>query len=366
MIGKRLTEWWRDLARGDRAEVWPRAAGIGFLVLLSVLYGIASSLALWLRSLAPRRVRVPVISVGNVVAGGTGKTPLVIYLARLLAKDRDDVAIVSRGYGRNGRGTVVVSRGERPLVGWEEAGDEPYLMAVLTKGVGIVVATRRAAGVRYAVKRMRAGVILLDDAFQHVQLARDLDIVTLDARRPLGNGHLLPGGILREHPHGLRRAHLLVATRCDAEGDPASEVRRVAAAFAPGADVVETRMKPVELWSISTGEKVSLSSARREPVLVLSSIGDPADFERTVERLGFEIAGVRSFPDHYRYGPEDLRSIESLARSCGAGAIVTTEKDSVRLTAWRPAVPLLAIGIELEFVRGEEIMRESVETVLGE
>lgn len=359
-MDSRLADWWRPLARGERTERWPRAAGIAFLVLLSVPYGIAVSTFLWLRSLRPRRTSVPVISVGNIVAGGTGKTPLVVHLARLLARRRADVAIVSRGYGRRSRGTVVVSRGERPLVDWEEAGDEPYLMAVLTGGVAIVVSNRRSAGIRYAVKRMRAGVILLDDAFQHVQTARDLDIVTVDASRPLGNGHLLPGGILREHPHGLRRADLIVATRCDAEDAGASEVTRVAAAFAPGVPIVETRMKPVEIWSVSNGEKVRLSDVRRRPVLALSSIGNPADFERTLARLGIRIAAVRSMPDHHRYTPDDLGSIEDLVRECGAGAVLTTEKDAVRLSGWRPCVPLLALGIELEIIRGERLLRDAV------
>jgi tetraacyldisaccharide 4'-kinase len=336
---------------------------VWLLVLGSVIYGILSSLVLWLRAARPASFDVPIVSVGNLTTGGTGKTPFVIYLARRLARAGRTVAVVSRGYRRSGGGVVVVSRGDRPLVRWHEAGDEPYLIALVTKGIRVVVAARRADGVRYAVGRLGADVVLLDDGFQHVELGRDLDILVVDAAHPLGNGHLLPAGVLREHPLGVRRAGLLVATRCDAAGG-ASRVARTLGALVPGVPIVETRMKPVEFWDVTSGATLSPSSLRGAAAFALSGIADPEGFERTLEAFDIHLAGRLFFPDHHRFTAGDLALVEEAVRAARASVILTTEKDAVRLAGWSPPVPLVALGIELEVLAGErglarEIGRES-------
>jgi len=362
--GARVQRWWRRVAGGDDDA---RGVGVvlqGFLVLVSVLYGIVSSILLWLRSARPARASVPVVSVGNLTVGGTGKTPLVVHIARLLSDEGRRVAIVSRGYGRSGRGTVVVSRGERPVVRWREAGDEPYLMALLTKGVSVLAAARRADGIRHAVEKLRADVILLDDAYQHVQLARDLDIVAADARRPVGNGHLLPGGVLREHPLGIGRADLIVATRCDA-ADGARHVERTIGMLAGGAPIVETRMKPVELWELPAGNAMEVSGLVGKTVLALSSIANPDDFERTLRNLGIKPADHVALPDHHCYRRRDLAFIEKLVDELRAEAIVTTEKDAVRLAEWNAPVPVVALGIEIEILRGEEHLRRALRAAVS-
>jgi len=360
------TDRWRRIAGGREA---PRGAGVvlqAVLVFLSLIYGIPAMLLLWLRAARRVRLPVPVISVGNLVVGGTGKTPFVIYLARRLAREGRRVAVVSRGYGRRSRGIVVVSRGERPVVRWEEAGDEPYLVALLTKGVIVVVAERRADGVRYAVDHLGADAILLDDAFQHVQLRRDLDIVVADAEFPVGNGHLLPGGILREHPLGIGRADLIVATRADGPAG-ARRVSRTIGALAPAAAVIETRMKPVELWDVGSGKTVKASELREGRILAVSSIANPEFFETMLEELGFDVAVRSSFPDHHRYGARDLARLEDAIEASGAAAVVTTEKDAVRLAEWCPSVPLVALGIELEVTRGEDSLARALErTIMGD
>jgi tetraacyldisaccharide 4'-kinase len=356
---EKMTAWWVRVARGQDDVRGAEAALAGLLVLISVVYGVAASLSLWIRGLAPARFEVPVVSVGNLVTGGTGKTPLIVYLARRLAKAGRSVAVVSRGYGREGRAVVLVSRGDRPLVSWHKAGDEPYLVALLTKGVHVVVAARRSRGVRYAVEKLGADVILLDDAFQHVQIARDLDIVVADAVSPVGNGHLLPGGMLREHPLGVRRADLLVATRCGGEVG-ARVVAHTLGALAPEVPVVATRMKPVELWDVLTGRSIELAKLRREGVLALSSIANPGDFHDTARRLGLSVVAKVAMPDHHRYTASDLAAIEKTIRSSGAGAVLTTEKDAVRLSGWRPAVPVIALGIELAIVEGAKTLSEAL------
>lgn len=361
--GARVADWWRRVT-GDGTELTrSEAALLGVLVLLSIPYGIVSSALLWARALRRFRSPVPVISVGNIVAGGAGKTPLTTYLARVLAKKGRSVSIVSRGYGRRSRGTVVVSRGEGPIVEWPEAGDEPYLMALLTRGVGIVVSERRRDGVRCAVEKLGADAILLDDAFQHVGLHRDLDIVAVDAARPVGNGHLLPGGPLREHPSGVGRADILVATRCD-RADGAARVSGSLGPLTRGAPIVETRMKPVEFWDVGTGETVSATEMREVSCLALSSIADPGDFERTLERLHVKVAGRLALPDHHDYSEADVAVVLEAAREVGADAIVTTEKDAVRLRPWRSRLQLVALGIELKVTGGKEHLAAALNRVL--
>jgi tetraacyldisaccharide 4'-kinase len=358
-LGSRANAWWSGVAWGREEAHGARLAVFGVLVLLSLLYGVASSIGLWLRSVRRTRFSVPVISVGNLVVGGTGKTPLVIYLARLLCDSGRSVAVVSRGYGRARRGTLAVSDGERALVRWEECGDEPYLTALLTKGVSVVVSERRAAAVRYAVDKLGADAILVDDGFQHVGLGRDLDILTVDAAHPVGNGYLLPGGVLRENPLGVRRADLLVVTRADGAGG-AQTVERTLGALVPDTPIIETRMKPAELWDVATGDPVKVREVRKLGALALSSIANPHDFEATLEGIGIRLVSRMAFPDHHRYTEGDLALVGAAVRAAGAEAIVTTEKDAVRLAGWRAPVMLVALGIDLDVVTGRDELARAI------
>ncbi len=342
----------------------PGLYAVWLLVLSSILYGVVSFVVMRVRASRAVVADVPVISVGNLVVGGTGKTPLVVYLARLLVKDGHRVVIVSRGYGRSGAAPVIVSRGERALTGWREAGDEPVLLAMLARGAGVVAAARRADGVRLAVDKLGAGVILLDDGLQHVQLARDLDIVAVDARSPVGNGHLLPAGPLREHPQGIARAGLVIATRCDRSGG-ADSVRRIAAALAPGAPLVETRMRLAELWDVSSGRTVRASDVRGERALAVAGIADPEDFAASLRDLGFELVGLRGFADHHEFTDDDIAGLDADIRRLDASVVLTTEKDAVRLRGWRPSVSLVAVGIDVEVTRGERCVRETLAEALA-
>jgi tetraacyldisaccharide 4'-kinase len=328
--------------------------------MLSVPYGIGSAACSWARALRPARAGVPVISIGNLVAGGTGKTPLTVAIARLLASEGRRVAIVSRGHGRRSRGVLVVSRGDGPAVVWQDSGDEPYLMALLTRGVPVLVARRRIDAVRAALAERPLDAILLDDAFQHVGLARDLDIVAVDASAPLGNGRLLPAGLLREHPLGIARADLIVATRCDQSGGGSRLVARTLGPLAPRAPIVESRMVAAELWDVATGASVPAADLRGVPAVALSSVADPAGFGRTAREAGLTVVAELPFPDHHAYGPADREAVGALATRVGARIIATTEKDAVRLTGWQPPLPLVAVGIELEVTRGRAHLVEAL------
>ncbi len=354
-----ISAWWRDVVYARTVVRPPALFAVWFLVFCSLVYGIISFLAMRLRARGATNATVPVISVGNLVVGGTGKTPLVVYLARLLVSDGHRVVVVSRGYGRTGNAPLIVSRGERALVGWREAGDEPSLISMLARGAGVVVASRRSDGVRVAVENLGAGVILLDDGMQHVQLARDLDIVAVDARSPLGNGHLLPAGALREHPHGVVRAGLIVATRCDRAGG-AANVRRTVGLLAPDVPIVETRMRLAELWDVSNGHSVKAADIRDGTAFAVAGIADPDDFRETLGELGFDVAGLHAFADHHEFTEDDIADLDEELNDLGASVVLTTEKDAVRLRGWRPQVPLVAVGIDIEITHGESHMREAL------
>ncbi len=356
--------WWRDVAYARTDVRPPGLYAVWFLVFCSVVYGIISFLAMRLRARGAVSATVPVISVGNLVVGGTGKTPLVVYLARMLVSDGHRVVVVSRGYGRAGRTPVIVSRGDRALVGWREAGDEPSLISMLARGAGVVVASRRSEGVRVAVEKLRAGVILLDDGMQHVQLARDLDIVAVDARSPLGNGHLLPAGPLREHPLGVMRAGLIVATRCDRAGG-AADVRRTVGSLAPGIPIVETRMRLAELWDVSTERPVRAADIRGGTAFAVAGIADPDDFRETLRELGFHVVGLHAFADHHEFTDDDIAGLDEELDEFGASVVLTTEKDAVRLRGWRPRVPLVAVGIDIEVTRGESLVRDALRRAIA-
>ena len=238
------------------------------------------------------------------------------------------------------------------------------LMAMLTRGAGVVVAAKRADGVDTAVKKLGAGVILLDDGMQHVQLARDLDVVAVDARSPVGNGHLLPAGPLREHPLGIRRAGLVVATRCDRGGT--DSMRRTLRALAPGVPVVETRMRLAELWDVSSGQPVHAVDMRGMSVFAVAGIADPGDFLETIGSLGFDVVAMRAFPDHHEFTDRDLAALDEELAEHNVEVVLTTEKDAVRLRGWRPLVPLVAVGIDIEVTCGDRHIADALRRVVGQ
>ena len=288
------------------------------------------------------RAGVPVVSVGNLVVGGTGKTPIVAWLAARLLADGTRPAIVSRGYGgRAGRGPLLVSSGGGPQCSASLSGDEPYLLAQRVPGAIVVVGADRYAGAELA-RRSGASVVLLDDGFQHRRLARDLDIVLLDAVRPLGNGRLLPRGPLREPVDALRRADVVVATRADTSFDPA-EIRRIVAAHRPGIAVVRSSHRRIGFVDLD-GRMVH--APRR--AAAFSGIARPAAFRADLEAEGVEVVTARTFTDHHAYTTREMIALCDAARASGT-QLVTTEKDLARLSGAllpRDAEAPIALRIE--------------------
>jgi tetraacyldisaccharide 4'-kinase len=312
----------------------------------------------WLdRGLSPvRRLPVPVISVGNLTAGGTGKTPMALHLAGDLRRRGIRPAVVSRGYrGGAERGGGVVSDGERRLLGASQSGDEPHLLAERLPGVPVVVGADRFLAGMTAVSRFSPDLILLDDGFQHRRLARELDLVLLDARRPLGNGHLLPRGPLREAPSALRRADALILTRSDRGGGRPFHV--------PGTEripVFRARHRPALRRIVPAGRPLGEAEAgpsassplEGRRIFLFSGLAHNADVLRTVRALGGRTVGTADFPDHHVFSDADRAAILRDARQAEADLLATTEKDAVRLPP-DAAFPLdlAVVGVEIDFGR---------------
>ena len=278
------------------------------------------------------RLPIPVISVGNLSVGGTGKTPMVIYLALKLEAMGKKVTIISRGYKRKTTGTLVVSDGDQMLTTWEEAGDEPYLMAKRVTSVPVVVDEVRYRGGLHAVQRFNPSVILLDDAFQHRQLERDLDIVLLNSQDTPADYKLLPYGKLREPWFHLRRANIVFWTKVNLSSEssrrsPHPEVRsKVSQAKVP---VFRSKMAAAFLRD-SAGKSVPLTQIKGRKAYLFCGIGDPESFRSLLQKAGADIVGFRVFEDHHHYIKVELGGIVEDAAALGAEMTITTEKDSFK------------------------------------
>lgn len=295
------------------------------------------------------KLPVPVVSVGNLTFGGTGKTPAVQTLCRMLVEQGKRVVVLSRGHGGSARGVVIASDGERVLSDSAEAGDEPVLLARTLPGIPIVVGKDRRASGRVACERFDPDVIVLDDGLQYWQLHRDLDIVVLDASRPFGSGFVMPMGDLREPGFGLRRAGIVLLTnsRGLSDADYASLAARIAS-LAPKAKLAWCAHEPVSLRNAATGEEFDLDWVRRRRIVAFCGIGKPVPFFDMLEGLGAAVERSIAFPDHYRLSDRDITSIIDEVAASGAEAVVTTEKDIARLGEPIPIPNLYALTIRLD------------------
>jgi tetraacyldisaccharide 4'-kinase len=339
------------LVSGEARGVWPALQRLG-LRAASVPYGLAIRLRNaayqrgWLRS---ERVPVPVVSIGNLTVGGTGKTPCVEFIARFYRALDRRVTVLSRGYGGAG------SRNDEALMLEENLPDVPHLQGA-----------DRVALSRTAIEELESEVLLLDDGFQHRRLARDLDVVLIDATAPWGHGYLLPRGLLREPPSSLRRADVLVLTRC--EQTPAEQrerLRQTLNRIVPHVPLVETTHRAMGL-SNSEGENTSLDLLREVPVAAFCGLGNPEAFRRSLLDLGARLEDFRVYPDHHAYDRPDVEELNRWAARLPAGAaIVTTQKDAVKLRLSRLGDrPLWWLRIRLRIESCQDVWEERLRSVL--
>ncbi|NLC56786.1 MAG: tetraacyldisaccharide 4'-kinase [Armatimonadetes bacterium] len=349
----------------------PLAGGIrtGLRVLSWLYLGATTTSALAHRAGLLRRERAPcpVIGIGNVTVGGTGKSTVTAAIARWLRDAGYQPAILSRGYGARGTPAVrVVSDGQRLLLGPEEGGDEPVMLARHLADTPVLIGRRRPVTARAAVEQFGADVCLLDDGFQVWNLEKDLDIVLLDSARPFDNGFVLPRGMLREPATSLRRAHAVVLMEPDrADPEALAALRQRLDTLAPAAMLAEAHRVPSRLWDLATGDELPLESLQGVGVVALSAIGNPEGFEALLGSLGARVHPAR-LRDHHPYSPAVLRSAGELAARVGAAAIVTTDKDAVKLGQYQGSaavttpLPLWVLSIRLQFTAGEDSLRERV------
>lgn len=285
------------------------------------------------------RPPVPVISVGNLAVGGTGKTPMVDYLLKCFASRGLRVAVVSRGYGGRGAGRVgLVCAGRGPLLSPAVCGDEPFLLAQRNPDAIVLIAPRRSDGVRMAIERFAVDLIVLDDGFQHLAVARDLDIVLLDARRPFGNGYLLPAGVLRELPTALEDAGLIVLTRSEGAENPNLNTTRPR---------IRCRHQLAgEVVSLG-GETVPLQDLVGQRGVAFAGIADPDNFFNALTGAGLILLRTLPLSDHVAYDDDTMSLLAEAAED--ADFLVTTEKDGVKIAAGKLPVPCYQIPMTLDF-----------------
>lgn len=320
----------------------------------SPFYGMAMSARAWLyqKNIFKRHaLPVPVVSVGNLTMGGTGKTPFVMYIAKRLKEMGRNPAVVSRGYGGAAPGPVnVVSDAEQVRMPPEMSGDEPGLIAESLPGVAVITGAKRAVTGMYAVKRFGADVIVMDDGFQHMGLDRDLNLVLFSALSLLGNGRVFPGGDLREPVSALRRADAFVITGIDVHNRERAHVfrQRLNSHF-PSIPVFSSRYRSVALLHSSKLHGCTVDQAKQMPLFAFCGLANPESFRLLLVRQGFQIMGFHSFKDHHSYSVKDIKKLMGMAFEKGGAALITTEKDYVKLKGRIGAdIQLLALGVEIE------------------
>ncbi|MFH0963256.1 MAG: tetraacyldisaccharide 4'-kinase [Planctomycetota bacterium] len=336
-----------DAIAGKRTDGAARAL-MSFLVPLSRIYeaAIRRRNLSFDRGRAVASLEIPVLSIGNITVGGTGKTVLIEDLARRLLRLGLRPLIVSRGYKGDSGGN-----------------DEFQLLAENLPHVPHVTGKKRIKAAHEGITAHRPDVIILDDAFSHRGLARDLDIVTIDALCPFGYGALLPRGLLREPPEELARADLVVLTRSDLiREEDRQAIETDLARLSGKAAVIEAFHDPWRAVDIMNSREVDHRTLAGTPSYVFCAIGNPQGFKLTVAKLSIPVVGETYFIDHHRYTPGDLRAIEVEACARGARCLLVTQKDRVKLTRigynWR--LPIRSIDVRMAYLSGEEILEERI------
>lgn len=344
------TAWFQGIITGKTRGFGPSLIRCG-LWWARFPYG----LIVWLRNrlfdcqvLKSATARVPVISIGNLTLGGTGKTPCVEYVARFYRERDEQVVILSRGYG------VDTGRNDEAMILEENLPDVPHLQGA-----------NRVALAETAVEELDCDVLVLDDGFQHRRLARQLNVVLLDATQPVEQSYLFPRGTLRETTRELRRADTIILTRCDQITNESLErMRTYWRARYPAKVQASTRHQPTEL--IRMGDvPTSVDTLQGRLVGAFCGIGNPTAFRQTLESLGATVSAFRSYPDHHAYTRDDVEDLRHWVTTLPAGAwVMTTQKDWVKLRlADLGGVPLFALRIGLTFLDGEEEFCKQLEAV---
>lgn len=396
-----MKKWFEKMERKITAMTWERRperrplSMSWWLFMASKLYGriVAFRLRLYGKgTLRSRKLPCFVISVGNITAGGSGKTPMTLYLAEMLKKNGMQPVVISRGYGgtfEKERRAVVAGDGENVLFSPREVGDEPFMMAS-RRSFPVVVCRDRFQGGMAAVRQFDRNsdtdfgsedslndsaaiiqgpctgklVLILDDGFQHVQLKRDLDIVLMDFENPYGNGALLPAGRLREPIKGLKRADLLLFTRCQEGASLKNAPLSIPSFFTRHLSILIRYIPAVKGETSFKKEQIdTVGDLKKKRAMLFSGIAQNAAFRTSLKNLGITIVEHLEFRDHHLYKSEEILQIFDTFHRCGADLLITTEKDHARLgfcNEW--PMDLAVMGVSIEFMAPE--MKEKFDALI--
>jgi len=343
-----------------------------FFYIFSVFYWLGYHLRFLLYrsgAVKPKKLQAKVISIGNITLGGTGKTPLVIYLAEKLKQKELKVSILTRGYKRRKKELTEIGRENKKRISWTEVGDEPYLLASRLYDVPVLISKDRANAGVSAERKYQADFLVLDDGFQHWKLSRDLDIVVIDSTNPFGNLKLFPAGILREPLSSLKRADIFVLNKVDQISDE-HNVIRVLRRYNQDAPIIQSvyKINSIErLLDHSSKEKhlpiqVEETHLEGKKALAFSGIGNPLSFEKSLDLLKVQVLSHRRFPDHFFYQKKDILNLEKEAQNLEADFMITTEKDSIRIPMMSELkIPIYIFKIDLVIINGEETLWKRIE-----
>jgi tetraacyldisaccharide 4'-kinase len=347
------------------------------LILLpcSLLYGLVVLLRNWFFDIGiykTTRVRVPVISIGNISAGGVGKTPIVEMLTEKLSSGKQ-IAVVSRGYGRKSKGTVVASDGKGTIALVEATGDEPNQLARKFSNLIVVVDEKRTRGAQKAIE-LGAEMILLDDGFQHRYLQRDLNLVVMTAEEIIDGDWLLPAGNRREPLSSLKRADGLIITRCMnseqfaiATGMMKTRLEAVSDRFLNGYGIIGLQTKFKLFKQSATNEFAEAGKFVGKKIIAVSGIGSPESFESLLQNAGMTVEKHFAFSDHHWFSDEDIRTIIKTRRALGADFIITTEKDFMRLrerfTEFIKTEQVVVAEIQQVFIAGKDTLEALIQHI---
>jgi tetraacyldisaccharide 4'-kinase len=303
---------------------------------------------------------VPVISIGNITAGGTGKTPLVIWICRFLQNKNVPCAILTRGYKTHTKKRGTSDEGR-------EMRDEPAILAESCPQAKIIVNPNRVEAAAEAVDKFGAKVLIMDDGFQHRRLHRDLDIVTIDATCPFGYGKVLPAGLLREPVASLNRTDAAVLTRCDQISESElSRIEKKLQLINPDMVIAKSIHNPICAKTL-TGEKITIEQLKDKKIFAFCGIGNPDAFLNTIRNTGANLVGSKIYNDHHRYTDSDVDDIHGQANRLGADLILSTQKDhtqyAIRNTQYE--IPFAYLAVEIKFTSGEDKLKQLIEDALA-
>ncbi|VAX35106.1 Tetraacyldisaccharide 4'-kinase [hydrothermal vent metagenome] len=340
------------LATDRRNDFWAKLLKC-FLWFFSGIYARVVRIILWSYRVGLRKQQhlpKPVISVGNITLGGVGKTPFVIFLARLFQRRGLKPVILTRGYMES-----------------KHKSDEVKVIEENLKDISVLVGANRFANAQEFLKNNNVDVFILDDGFQHWKLYRDLDIVAIDATDPFGNAQVIPRGILREPLDGLKRANLCVATKTDLPGAKVGALRQKFRAFNTEVPFVEASHKPVSFIDVKSSVQKELEFFKEKTVMAFCSLGKPESFENTLIKLDIKVKKHFVFIDHHMYTYQDIVSMVQYARECKIDTFVTTQKDAVKLSEFLnefKEIDIVFLKIEMNIISGKEQVIERVFSVL--